>query len=178
MAELGGVAYQYLSHQDELGESLTLIRERFGARLAGHVRGQAEFARVCSPDILFEDREVYRGNIEVIPTPGHTPGSTCFFVRSPSRKNYLFTGDTIYLSKAGTWKVGYIAGYSDKDALAGSLVLLRELELDVVLSSAFGGKPVFKSSSRASGPIAWTGRVRTCFSRLPDRRALCPRSLR
>lgn len=154
MAELGGVAYQYLSHQDELGETLKLIRERYGARLGGHVREQAEFARVCSPDILFEEREVHLGNIEVIPTPGHTPGSTCFLVRSPGGKTYLFTGDTLFLNGAGAWKAGFISGHSDREALAGSLVLLRGLEPDVVISSAFG-----QAGFQEIGPGTWPDSV-------------------
>ena len=36
MGELGGVAYQFLSHRDELGDSLMQIRQRFGTRLGGH----------------------------------------------------------------------------------------------------------------------------------------------
>jgi hypothetical protein len=43
MAELGGVAYQYLSHRDELGKSLNEIRRRFGTQLGGHSREQPEF---------------------------------------------------------------------------------------------------------------------------------------
>lgn len=59
MAELGGVTYQYLSHRDELGDSLNVIRSRFDAKLGGHVREQGDFARVCPADILFDGREVH-----------------------------------------------------------------------------------------------------------------------
>lgn len=154
MAELGGVSYQYLSHQDELGDTLKLIRERFGAKLGGHRLEQAEFARFCAPDILFEKREVHLGNIEVIPTPGHTMGSTCFFVHSPHGR-YLFTGDTLTLSKNGTWEAGYIPGYSEREALAESLRLLRELEPDVVVCSGFDGGSAYQAISSAS----WAGYV-------------------
>ncbi|WP_275097198.1 MBL fold metallo-hydrolase [Sedimenticola hydrogenitrophicus] len=82
-----------------MGESLKAIRQRFGTKLGGHVREQEEFARICAPDILFDQREVQLGNIEVIPTPGHTPGSTCFLVHSAQGQRYLFTGDTLY-----TWR--------------------------------------------------------------------------
>lgn len=46
MAALGGVVFQFLSHRDELGDTINLLHERFGTRLGGHVREQAEFARV------------------------------------------------------------------------------------------------------------------------------------
>jgi hydroxyacylglutathione hydrolase len=143
MAALGGVAVQYLSHQDELGETINLIRERFGARLGGHVREQAEFARVRAPDIVFDGRETLPGNIEVIPTPGHTPGSTCFLVHSPNGKRYLFTGDTLYLGEDATWKAGLLP-FSDRDSLVESLKTLQTLEPDVVFSSAFAGEAGFQ----------------------------------
>ncbi|MCW8125932.1 MBL fold metallo-hydrolase [Microbulbifer halophilus] len=154
MAKLGGVSYQYLSHQDELGESLSLIRERFGAKLGGHVNEQDEFSRFCKPDILFEEREIHLGNIEVIPSPGHTAGSTSFFVHSP-HGNYLFTGDTLTLSQNRTWEAGFIPGHSDREVLIESLELLRELDPDMVICSGFdGGNPYEEISSDC-----WASRV-------------------
>jgi hydroxyacylglutathione hydrolase len=158
MAELGGVACQYLSHRDELGDSIRLIAERFGARLGGHVREAADFARVRAPDILFDRRAMHLGNVEVIPTPGHSPGSTCFLVNAPHGKRYLFTGDTLYLDRDGTWSAGFIPGYNspdDRETLAESLRLLRELEPHLVLSSAFGGVAGFQEIA----PGDWPGHV-------------------
>jgi hypothetical protein len=40
---------------------------------------------------------------------------------------------------SGAWWAGYIPGISDADALAASLRLLRTLEPDVVISSAYQG---------------------------------------
>jgi hydroxyacylglutathione hydrolase len=158
MAELGGVACQYLSHRDELGDTIRLIRERFGARLGGHAREAADFARVRAPDIVFDRREMHLGNVEVIPTPGHSPGSTCFLVHSPLGKRYLFTGDTLYLGEDGAWKAGFIPGYNspgDRETLAESLRLLRKLEPHVVFSSAFGGSAGFQEIA----PGDWAGHV-------------------
>lgn len=152
IAQLGGVVHQYLSHRDELGESLKMIRERFGARLGGHVAEQADFAAVCAPDILFEKREMLQDNIEVIPTPGHTPGSSCFLVHSPGGETYLFTGDTLYFNADDEWEDGYIEGYSDRATLAESLLLLRDLRPDLVLSSAFGGDAGFQRMNPDSWP--------------------------
>lgn len=143
MAELGGVAYQFLSHRDELGDMINLLRERFNTRLGGHIGEQADFAILRAPDILFETREMLLGNIEVIPTPGHTPGSTCFLVHAPGDRRYLFTGDTLYLGDDGIWKPGPLPS-SDRDTLAQSLETLRDLEPDVVFSSAFGGETGFQ----------------------------------
>lgn len=152
MAELGGVAYQYLSHQDELGDGLALIGERHGAKLGGHSRELEVFSRYRRPDILFERREVHLGNIEVIPTPGHTPGSTSFFVRSPHGKRYLFTGDTLYFTADGALEAAFFEDTSDLDAYVNSLEILRELEPDVVISSATGGQGGFREIAPGEWP--------------------------
>ena len=52
MVALGGVRYQYLSHLDELGDSINVIQARFGTLLGGHAREQAEFARVRPADVV------------------------------------------------------------------------------------------------------------------------------
>lgn len=158
MAELGGVAYQYLSHRDEVGESLALIHERFGTRLAGHIAERDDFARVRTPEILFDKRERHLDTIEVIPTPGHSPGSTCFLVDSPHGQRYLFTGDTLYRNEDGGWRAGFIPGHSaeeDRGTLAESLRLLKTLEPDVVFSSAFAGEAGFQELA----PGEWPGLV-------------------
>ncbi|MGD9615897.1 MAG: MBL fold metallo-hydrolase [Alphaproteobacteria bacterium] len=98
-------------------------------------------------DCKFDKREVRLSNIEVIPTPGHTNGSVCFLVRSAHGKTYLFTGDTIYLNN-GAWDtlVWEHAGGSKSD-LKNSLMLLRALGSEVVLSSASVGPVPFKEVS-------------------------------
>lgn len=138
MVTLGGVAYQFLSHWDELGESVRTIASRFGAKLGGHRRERSEISAYREPDILFDRREVLLGNIEIIPTPGHSPGSTCFFVRSPHGKRYLFTGDTLWLNRAGVLSAALLQGSNLKEYIE-SLATLRELEPDLVISSATDG---------------------------------------
>jgi len=140
IAELGGLRRQYLSHQDEVGPALAEIKKKFGSELVSHSAEKREVGKVIAPDRTFEARETHLGNIEIIPTPGHTPGSTCFLVRSPHGKTYLFTGDTIFTDSTGRWQAGLLP-FSDAAKLRSSLELLRGLEADVVISSAApGGK--------------------------------------
>lgn len=162
MAALGGVARQYLSHRDELGESINAIRERFGTRLGGHRLEYDDFARIHPPDIVFDKRDTDPDGIEIIPTPGHTPGSTCFLVNSTSGGRYLFTGDTLFLNNDGIWKAGYIDGISDREALAASLEQLRPLEPDLVVSSACPGG----AGVRAIEPAQWPAHVERARSEL------------
>lgn len=145
MLVLGGVRYQFLSHRDELGDSVLQIRKQFDAQLGGHLNEQAEFAEVCTPDIVFFKRQKLLENVEVIPTPGHTPGSCCFLVHSDHNRTYLFTGDTLYLTDDG-WQPGLLS-FSDRDALIESLMLLKTLKPDVVFSSAFSGASGYQKVS-------------------------------
>lgn len=138
MAELGGIAHHYLSHQDEIAPSLHTIEKRFGPALHVHTSEAHLVAEVASVDDAFTDRHVAASGIDVIPTPGHTPGSTCFLAPVGGRQ-YLFTGDTIYLGEDGHWRAGYIPGMSDHAQLTASLADLAGLQPDVVVSSAFSG---------------------------------------
>lgn len=155
MAELGGVARQYLSHQDELGETLNEIAERYGSLLLGHQAEAEAFAKVRTPDLFLTQRETHLGNIDIIPTPGHSPGSTCFQVRSPLGKTYLFTGDTLFRDRDGRWRAGFIDGVHDESVrgvIADSLRTLRELKPDVVFGSAFLGEFGFETIESGSWP--------------------------
>ncbi|MCV7191898.1 MBL fold metallo-hydrolase [Mycolicibacterium brumae] len=137
--ELGGISHQYLSHRDEAGPTLGRIAARFGARLhapaleAGDI---SEHGRIAVP---LAARHVDDNGVEVIPTPGHTPGSTSYLVTGADGLRYLFTGDTIYRGEDGAWNVGLLP-FSDAPTLDASLVLLATLEPDVVISSAFAGE--------------------------------------
>jgi len=137
--KLGGIAWQLLSHEDEVGPSLQTIRERFGAKLGIHKAEREAAARFCAPDLLFREAGPLFDAVEIIPTPGHTPGSTCFQVTGQQGMRYLFTGDTIYRANHGQWRAGMIDGHSNRSQLRSSLQLLRTLSPDVVISSAFTG---------------------------------------
>jgi hydroxyacylglutathione hydrolase len=135
---LGGIGDQYLSHQDEVSATLATIADRFGASLHVHAAEAHVAAQHRPPDITFERRHVDGNGIEVIPTPGHSPGSTCFVVDGHAGR-YLFTGDTILVGRDGRWFAGNVPGVSDPVDLAASLELLAGLEPDLVASSAFTG---------------------------------------
>jgi hydroxyacylglutathione hydrolase len=138
IAELGGVADQYLSHRDEAGPMLKHIADRFGSRLHAPVAELLEIGQHAHVDVPLGSRHIDANGVEVIPTPGHSPGSVCYQVAG-AEGTYLFTGDTLILGEKGEWWAGFIEGISDADALAQSLGLLATLQPDVVISSAFQG---------------------------------------
>lgn len=137
--KLGGIRYQLLTHRDEAASSLKRIAERFGSRLGCSGLEAVAVGRYAPADIVFEATDDRLGDIEILHTPGHTDGSVCFFYRSPHGKAYLFSGDTIFQwnGKWATLVLSEMGG--SKDALAESLLRLRELEPDLVMSSGFVG---------------------------------------
>ena len=146
--ELGGIRYQLLSHRDESGPLLERIRSRFGSKLGCSSLEAPVVGRDASVDLIFEDGDSSLEDIDVIHTPGHTDGSVCFFYRSPTGKSYLFTGDTVFQWN-GRWATLVLrnAGGSN-EALAESLLRLRDLEPDVVLRSGFVGDVSFAEVTR------------------------------
>jgi glyoxylase-like metal-dependent hydrolase (beta-lactamase superfamily II) len=80
------------------------------------------------------------GDLELIPMPGHTPGSTAFLWDTGDHR-LLFTADTIYLDE-GEWVAAVNVRGADRDAYVESLELLRELEFDVLVPwAATAGQP-------------------------------------
>ncbi|MBX7431110.1 MBL fold metallo-hydrolase [Mycobacterium sp. Y57] len=150
----GGIAHHYLSHRDEAGPMLKRIAQRFGSTLHAPAAERAEIGVHHPVDVPLSIRRTDTNHVEVIPTPGHTPGSTCYLV-SGAEGRYLFTGDTMGRGPDGGWWAGYIEGMSDRAALADSLTLLAELEPDVVISSAFQGD----SAVHRIAPGGWQDHV-------------------
>lgn len=149
MEALGGITRQYLSHRDEAGPALAQIRERFGSRLYCHALEVEAVSRYCTADEVIRGHEVEPGGIEIIHTPGHTPGSLCFLYASPHGMTYLFTGDTLLIGADGRWDNGYLP-FSDRDTLIASLEMLRTIRPDVVLPSATEGNFPYRELAAGS----------------------------
>lgn len=147
IASLGGVHDQYLSHQDEAGPMLARIAERFGSRLHAPAAEQATIGAHARIDVPLADRHRDVNGIEVIPTPGHTPGSTSYLVNGADGR-YLFTGDTMFVDHDGHWSTFVIPGVGDAAAITESLHLLATFDPDLVISSAFGKSAVTELGDR------------------------------
>ena len=144
--ELGGITHQYLTHWHEAAPGLARLKEAFGSKLACHRLAEPTVSRFSPVDLTFETREVHLGDLEVIPTPGHTPGSTCFLYELPHGKTYLFAGDTIFPSR-GSWEALVWEDGSEAD-LRNSLAMLRGLAPDVVLCGASVADVPFREMSQ------------------------------
>ena len=139
IAELGGIRFQLLSHRDESGPSLNRIKDLFGSRLCCSAVEAPIIGKDASVDLTFQISDHHLGDIDIIHTPGHTEGSICFFYKSPHGKSYLFTGDTIFQSNGKWATLAFPRAGGSKASLAESLLRLRDLNPDIVMSSAFVG---------------------------------------
>jgi len=84
------------SHMDHIG-ALSELKSVLKVPLAAHA---ADSTRLPSPsEILLNDNDTVafgKVKLEVLHTPGHTPGSLCFKI-----DKYLISGDTIFLGGPG-----------------------------------------------------------------------------
>lgn len=170
MASHGGVAWQLISHRDEVGDGIMALHQRYGTRLVAHVAERDAYRKVREPDVLIRERQTLLDNIEAIPTPGHTPGSVCYLATGERGRHYLFTGDTIFRNAEGGWSAGYIKGYSEPEPLLESLQLLAGLEPDVVFSSAFSGPTGFEELT----PAIWRRHVEAAITGLRQGKGIDP----
>jgi glyoxylase-like metal-dependent hydrolase (beta-lactamase superfamily II) len=120
--------------------------DRLDAPLFVHEADRDQTAQRTDVAGTFADRQTLDGDLELIPTPGHTPGATAYLWDSGQHR-LLFTGDTIYLSD-GDW-VAAVLDSSNRDAYVRSLELLRELDFDVLVPwAATAGGPYYATTSK------------------------------
>ena len=142
-ADVGGVDRAYLNHHHEAGFGTDLP----GVPLFVHEAERAAVARERRVRGTFARRHTLDGDLEVIPTPGHTRDATAYLWDSGDHR-LLFTGDTILL-RDGEW-VAAVLGSSDRAAYVDSLELIRELDFDVLVPwAATAGDAPYAITDRA-----------------------------
>jgi len=103
LEQVRGVTIKYIlmthGHADHTG-ALTELKSSLGAPVAAHPDDSGSLPD--PPDILLEDGQMLSFDdvqLEVLHTPGHTPGSVCFLTGA-----YLVSGDTLFPGGPGkTW---------------------------------------------------------------------------
>ncbi|SDQ97138.1 MBL fold metallo-hydrolase [Pseudovibrio sp. Tun.PSC04-5.I4] len=141
LRELGGVDEQYLTHNHEITQSLGDLRFALGSKLIAHERAARHFSSDTTPDRYLQGNGPFTGSddFQALYTPGHTDNNLCFYYPSPTGKNYLFTGDTIYLDNNTFRTLIMTNDGGDKADLLITLKRLRELAANVVLCSVAVG---------------------------------------
>ena len=81
--------------------------------------------------IIENSLKIENFKMKIISTPGHTPGSCCFYFKE---ENALFTGDTLF--KEGIGRTDF--SYSSKDDLKKSLKKIFKLPEETIVYSGHG----------------------------------------
>lgn len=141
--DLGGIARRYFTHWHEA----MVAPDRNDAPLYCHEKDRESIAEKTPVYESFSGRHMLDDDFEVIPTPGHTSGTTAFLWDNGGHR-YLFTGDTIYL-REGEW-VATVLGESDRTSYIESLELIRDLDFDVLVPwGATRGQPYYAMTDKS-----------------------------
>ena len=97
----------------------------------------------CLPPTKIENlkegpMEIDDFKLEVIFTPGHTPGSCCFYFKD---EQVVFTGDTLFKDGIGR----YDFGYSSKKDLDSSLKKIKTLPEDTIIYPGHGEETIISA---------------------------------
>jgi glyoxylase-like metal-dependent hydrolase (beta-lactamase superfamily II) len=134
-----GVAEAARDIQNLGGASRLLINHAHEAMYGGpgldasvfvHECDRAETAKSMQVTGVFAERQMIDGDLEVIPTPGHTPGTTSFLWDGGAHR-FLFTGDFVWIEN-GEWKAVVLDSGLRGEYLT-SLELIRDLDFDVLV---------------------------------------------
>ena len=136
--ELGGIETQFLSHRHEFGKSLMTIKSMFNSKLCASALEARHLEEMVAQ--VVKDRFLYSGDIEIIPTPGHTDGGLSYFYKPIKGRSILFTGDTLFQSNNMWSTFVYSAHGGNSSDMLYSLEIYRELEPSIVISSGYSGK--------------------------------------
>ncbi len=131
----GDVWRQYLTH----GHEAAFASAALTAPLFVHAADRAAVEETHHVRASFSRRHMLDDDFEVIPAPGHTPGTTVYLWDTGEHR-VLFTGDTIFM-RDGEWATAAL-GSSDREAYRESLKLICELDFDVLVPwAATAGGP-------------------------------------
>ncbi len=107
----------------------------------------------------FSKREKIADDLEVIPAPGHTPGTTMVLWDNGEHR-LLFPGDSIWV-QGGEWKAVLLAE-GDRKAYLASLSILMDLDFDILV-------PWGSEEGQPNGYGVTHAQARTNLGRIVDR---------
>ncbi|MFB2598484.1 MBL fold metallo-hydrolase [Herbiconiux sp. P17] len=141
--DLGGATRLLVNHEHEAMYGVPEL----DVPVFVHERDQAATTRSLPVSGVFEGRRMLDDDLEIIPTPGHTPGTTSF-LWDDGRHRFLFTGDFIWIEN-GEWKAVVLHPRLRPEYLE-SLALVRDLDFDVLVPwGVTEGEPGFAVADRA-----------------------------
>lgn len=155
----GGISKQFLSHWDEAGPSCDTTRKMFGSQLICPELDRSVIEDRCKVDATYFGDQNFADDFEVIHTPGHTPGSSCFLWHHKDEK-ILFTGDNLYPDESDTWSV--FISKSEIETTISSLEKMKAIEPDYVIPAGSSGTVSHKKFDSSE----WKAVIEETVSRL------------
>jgi len=144
IADLGGATQLLVNHWHE---AMLFGQPELGVPTFVSELDEEATARSMQIAGTLGSRHMIDHDLEAIPTPGHTPGTTSYLWDNGSHR-FLFTGDFIWIED-GEWKAVVIDDTLRDDYLT-SLALVRDLDFDVLVPwGTTEGGPCFALADRA-----------------------------
>ena len=144
--ELGGASRLLVNHAHEAmyGDP------KLDVPVYVHERDRAETAQSMTVAGVFAGRQFIDDDLEVIPTPGHTRGTTSYLWDNGQHR-FLFTGDFIWVEN-GEWKAVVLDGGLRSEYL-DSLALVRDLDFDILVpwGTTDDGPPIARTTKVDAG---------------------------
>ena len=98
--------------------------------------------------ILCDGDQITIGNelIEIISTPGHSPGSVCLLCNDEDKKSFLVTGDTLFASSIGRCDLWQ----GNENEMRNSISLLSKFDGDITIYPGHGPSAPLSVALRAA----------------------------
>ncbi len=120
------------------------ITNTYSAPLVCHEKEKEAISKRCIVGDTINQRTMIHPDFEAIPTPGHTPGSTCYLWQAPDA-SYLFTGDTIFFNK-NRWAIFVMNG--SQEEMLSSLDTISKLDFDYLVPGAHTGDANMEATTK------------------------------
>jgi len=126
LEDKGGAVRHYMNH----GHEASFYPNKIDTPTYIHQNDYESVKNKIEVSATFSETARLGDDFEIIPTPGHTPGSTCYLWDNGAHR-ILFTGDMLYL-QYDRW-FAPLLGSSNRGPYLKSLRRIRELDFDVLL---------------------------------------------
>jgi len=140
--EKGGLLANFITHVHEASKYCNIVSDHFNVSFYSPDLESTEISESCRIDKTYKNNFQFDNTFEIVSTPGHTVGSSCFIWTAPDGKRILFTGDNLYPTSQDIWD-GFALHKGDIPQIIDSLRKIQELEIDVVVPAGHSEDNLF-----------------------------------
>ena len=140
--EKGGLQATIITHLHEASPYCNVVADHFGVPFYSPEIESKEISKSCRVDKTYKGNLHFDNTLEIISTPGHSSGSSCFIWTAPDEKRILFTGDNLYPTGEECWD-GFALQKQDIPEIVESLKKIQDLNIDVVIPAGHSVNNLF-----------------------------------